>query len=83
MKYDTGKKRKENGVSTVAQWVNDLPFSVEATIQSLDRCNGLRIWHCYSFSVGCSSILDSIPGPGISVYHGVSQKKKRKKERKY
>lgn len=37
----------------------------------------LRIWHCWSWSVGCNCALELIPGPSISICHRVAKKKKK------
>ena len=37
--------------------------------------SGLRIQHCCSYSIGCSCVSDSIPGPGTSICHGCRKKK--------
>ena len=44
--------------------------------------SGLMIWHCHSCDRGCSCGTDLIPGPGISICHGYSQKKKKRKKKK-
>jgi len=40
--------------------------------------SGLKIQHCHSCGIGCSSSSDSIPGPGTSICCGYSQKRKKK-----
>lgn len=41
------------------------------------------IQHCHSCSVGCGWGLDSIPGPGTSVCHGVAIKNKNKNKKTF
>ena len=52
---------------------------VEVLVWSLACHSGLRIWHCCSCGVGCSSSSDSIPGLGISIHHGWGPKREKKK----
>ena len=56
--------------------------SVEVPVRSLAWNGGLKIPCCCSCGVGCSSGLDSIPGPGTSISPGDGWKRKKKKERK-
>ena len=51
-------------------------ISVEAPVQSPAWHSELRIQHCCSCGVGCSSGLDLIPDLGTFVSHGCGQKKK-------
>ena len=41
-------------------------------------CRGLKMQHCHCSGLGHCCGLDSNPGLGISIYHGRSQKRKRK-----
>ena len=43
--------------------------SVEMAVRSSALHSGLRIQHCCSCGVGCSSSLDSVPGQGTSICH--------------
>lgn len=69
------------GVTSVAQCVKDLTavagVAVEAWVQSQAWHSVWRILHCCSCCVGCNYSSDSIPGPGTSICHWCSQKKKK------
>ena len=39
-------------------------------------CNGLRTWLSHSCGIGCSCVLDSVPGLETSIWHGVAKKEK-------
>jgi len=67
---DMAHQRKlREGVPAVAQWVKNLGavarVTVETWVWSLAWHSGLRIWHCHSFSIGCSS--DSVLDSGTSI----------------
>ena len=55
--------------------------SVAARIRSPAQRSGFRIWHHHSCSVGHSSGLNLIPGPGISICCKCGQKKNKEREK--
>ena len=72
---------KYTGAPTVAQWDQRCLCSAWTQVWSLARHSGLKIWHCHSCNIGSSCSLDSIPGPGTSICHECSQKRKKKKKK--
>ena len=74
-------KSGTQGVSTVAQQVKNPALSLQwCRFDPQPQCSGLRIWHCHSCGIGHSCGSDWIPGPGTSIRHECSQKKKKKKK---
>jgi len=73
------KKKKEEEVPTVVQWVKNLTAAArvasEVHLQSLAWHSELKdqqgLLHC---GVGPSFGLDSIPGPGMSICHRCAHK---------
>ena len=73
---------KYTGAPTVAQWDQRCLCSAWTQVWSLARHSGLKIWHCHSCNIGSSCSLDSIPGPGTSICHECSHKRKEKKKKR-
>ena len=73
-------KNKIKGVWAVGQWVDDLAWLCGGTGSTPGPVR-LRIWHCYSYGVDCSSSSDSIPGLGTSICRGCRWKRKKKKQK--
>ena len=64
-------------------WCNGLMLwfvSAEALVQSPAQHSVLRIWHCRNCGIGCSSSLDSIPGPGTPICWGGCGKRTENKQ---
>ena len=59
------------------QLVKDPTLSLAAQVQSPALYSGLKIRCCHNSGVGRSHGSDLIPGPGTSIFHGCSQKRKK------
>ena len=68
----------------MAQWVKyptvAALVAVEALVHCLARHSGLKIWHCYSWGIGCSCSSDSTLGTGTSICHGYAHEKQTNKK---
>ena len=75
-------KYKNNCILEFPLWHNGLmiqPVSVALPVWSPAQSSGLRIWCCCSCSTDGRWSMDSIPSPGISIYHGCGWKRIHKK----